>query len=199
MTRNCGPQVRNLAHTGDMLCDRAASGLIVVDLQDSFLAPIKERDAVVHRSRFLIEVARLLQVPIIATEQYATRMGGTAETIREALGDAPALDKMCFSSCRSEGFWTAWEGLDRSQAVLVGIETHICVNQTAQDLLERGYEVFVCEDATGARMDAREGALKRLRHEGVVVTHTESVAYEWLGEAGTPEFKEALELVKRYN
>ncbi|MDQ2985814.1 MAG: isochorismatase family protein [Armatimonadota bacterium] len=182
-----------------MLCDRAASGLIVVDLQDSFLAPIPDRENVVQRSRFLIEIARLLSVPVIATEQYATRMGGTTEPIRKVLGDAPSLDKMCFSSCRNEGFWSAWEALGRSQAVLVGIETHICVNQTAQDLLERGYEVFVCEDATGARMDAREGALKRLRHEGAVVTHTESVAYEWLVEAGTPQFKAALELVKRYN
>jgi nicotinamidase-related amidase len=185
-------------YTGDMLCDRNSSCLVVVDLQDSFLAPIKERDAVVNRSKFLIEIARLLGVPIIATEQYSTRMGGTTDTIREALGDAHALDKLCFSSCRNEDFWSAWEDLGRNQAVIVGIETHICVNQTAQDLLEQNYEVFVCEDATGARMSAHKGALKRLRHEGVVVTHTESVAYEWLGEAGTPEFKSALEIVKKY-
>jgi nicotinamidase-related amidase len=108
------------------------------------------------------------------------------------------MDKMCFSGCRSSDFIATWEALGKNQAVIVGIETHICVNQTAQDFLTRGHEVFVCEDATGSRMNAHEGALKRLRHEGVVVTHTESVAYEWLGEAGTPEFKAALEIVKRY-
>lgn len=180
------------------LCQRSASALIVVDLQDSFLAPIADREMVLRRSRFLIEIARLLEVPVIATEQYASRMGGTNESIREALGDSPTMDKLCFSSCRNQEFWEAWDALGKSQAVIVGIETHICVNQTAQDLLARGFEVFVCEDATGSRMNAHEGALKRLRHEGAVVTHTESVAYEWLGEAGTPEFKQALELVKRY-
>ena len=181
-----------------MTADRSASGLIVVDLQDAFLTPIVERDAILSRSRFLIEIADLLNVPIIATEQYASRMGGTTESIKALLGNVRTQDKMCFSSCRDEGFWTAWEALGRNQAVIVGIETHICVNQTAQDLLDRGYHVYVCEDATGARMNAHEGALKRLRHEGVVVAHTESIAYEWLEEAGTPEFKSALEIVKRY-
>jgi|SRR5687768_4471282 len=181
-----------------MLCDRDSSALIVVDLQDSFLAPIPERDAVLHRSKFLIEIANLIKVPILATEQYASRMGGTTQTILERLGDAPTMDKLCFSGCRNEEFWAAWESTEKTQAVIVGIETHICVTQTALDFLERGYEVFVCEDATNARLGAHEGALKRLRHEGVVVTHTESVAYEWLGEAGTPEFKQALDVIKRY-
>ncbi|MEO7453371.1 MAG: isochorismatase family protein [Fimbriimonadales bacterium] len=181
-----------------MLCNRDASGLIIVDLQDSFLAPIGARDAVLHRSKFLIEVANLLQVPILATEQYATRMGSTTQSIQEKLGSAPKMDKLCFSGCRNEEFWSAWEALGRNQVVIIGIETHICVTQTALDFLVRGYDVFVCEDATNARLGAHEGALKRLRHEGVAVTHTESVAYEWLGEAGTPEFKLALEIVKRY-
>ena len=181
-----------------MLCDRAASALIVVDLQDAFLAPIEAREAVLHRSKFLIEIANLLSVPILATEQYASRMGGTTATILEALGNAPTMDKLCFSGCRNDDFWAAWESLEKTQAVIVGIETHICVMQTAMDFLERGYDVFVCEDATNARLGAHEGALKRLRHEGVVVTHTESVAYEWLGEAGTPEFKAALALVKEF-
>ena len=151
-----------------------------------------------HRTKFLIEIANLLRIPILATEQYATRMGGTTATILEALGTSPTIDKLCFSGCRNEDFWSAWEALEKTQAVIVGIETHICVTQTAMDFLERGYEVFVCEDATNSRFGAHEGALKRLRHEGVVVTHTESVAYEWIGEAGTPEFKEALAIVKRY-
>jgi nicotinamidase-related amidase len=181
-----------------MLCNRETSGLVVVDLQDSFLAPIDAKDHVLHRSKFLIEIANLLQVPILATEQYATRMGGTTQSILEKLGDAPTMDKLCFSGCRNEEFWSKWEGLEKNQVVIVGIETHICVTQTALDFLEKGYDVFVCEDATNSRLGAHEGALKRLRHEGVVVTHTESVAYEWLGEAGTPEFKQALEIVKRY-
>lgn len=182
-----------------MLCSRADSLLVVVDLQDSFLAPISQSEPVLERSKFLIEVASLLGVPTLVTEQYATRMGGTNEGIRGLLGEARTFDKLCFSGCRNVAFWSTLEELGKNQAVLVGIETHICVNQTAQDLLEKGYDVFVCEDATACRpAGAHEGALKRLRHEGAVVTHTESVAYEWLGEAGTEEFKAALGIVKRY-
>ena len=182
-----------------MLCEKDASCLIVVDLQDSFLAPIDDRERVVERSRFLAEVANTLEVPVLATEQYATRMGGTTAAISEVLGGSKVFDKMCFSSCRNEDFWAAWEQLGRSQAVLVGIETHICVNQTAQDFLSRGFEVFVCEDATGARMNAHEMAIERLRDEGTVITHTESVAYEWLEAADSPDFKSVLEIVKRYS
>ncbi|MGI8922917.1 MAG: isochorismatase family protein [Fimbriimonadales bacterium] len=181
------------------LCKRAKSGLIVVDLQDSFLAPIEGKERVLSRAGFLIEIANLLNIPVFATEQYATRMGGTNAGIANLLGAHPRFDKLCFSSCRSDEFWSAWRGT-RRQAVIVGIETHICVNQTALDFVARGHEVFVCDDATGARPPgAHEIALKRMRHGGAIVTHTESVAYEWLGEAGTPEFKQALEIVKRYS
>ncbi|HET6644593.1 MAG TPA: isochorismatase family protein [Fimbriimonadales bacterium] len=180
------------------LCSREDSALVVVDLQDSFLAPISDKERILRRSAFLIEIAGLLGVPILATEQYAKRMGGTTELIAGLLGSSPQIDKMCFSSCRSDEFWKAWEQTGRRQAILVGIETHICVNQTAHDFLSRGFEVFVCADATGARMDGHEIGIERIRAAGAIIPHTESVAYEWLGTAASDDFKKALEIIKRY-
>ncbi|MBA3725064.1 MAG: isochorismatase family protein [Armatimonadetes bacterium] len=194
------PEPKGFERRTPSLCDRSMSGLIVVDLQDSFLAPIADKDKILSRAGFLIEIANLLDVPILATEQYATRMGGTNAGIANLIGTHPRIDKLCFSSFRSDEFWSAWRDTNRNQAVIVGVETHICVNQTAHDLHARGHEVFVCEDATGTRPpEAHEIALQRMRHAGAIVTHTESVAYEWLGEAKTPEFKQALEIVKRYS
>lgn len=179
---------------------REQSALIVVDLQDTFLAPIKDKERVLSRSGFIIEVARLLHVPYLVTEQYAARMGRTNEHIRSLLGETAALDKMCFSGFGLQEFREAFYALGKRQAVIVGIETHICVTQTVLDSLDRGISCFVCADAVSARLpDAHDIALQRMRDAGAVITHTESVAYEWLENAGTDDFKAALEIIKRYN
>ncbi len=184
----------------DEVCSREQSALVVIDIQDSFLAPIKNRDRVISRSSFIIEIAKLLQIPILVTEQYATRMGGTNERIRALLGETRAWDKMCFSCFRSPEFREEFSSLWKKQAVVVGIETHVCVNQTVHDFLANSTTPFVCADAVAARLpDAHEIALQRMRGVGAVITHTESVAYEWLEQAGTDEFKAALEIIKRYN
>ena len=182
------------------VCTREQAALIAIDIQDSFLAPIKDKERVLHQAGFIIEIAKLLNIPILVTEQYATRMGETSETIRRLLGDTKAWGKMCFSCFRSPEFREEFFSLDRKQPVVVGIETHICVNQTVHDFLANGSMPFVCADAVAARLsDAHEIALQRMRGAGAVITHTESVAYEWLEEAGTDEFKAALEIIKRYN
>lgn len=183
------------------LADRRESALIVVDIQDTFLAPIDDRSRVIQRSRFLIEIANLLGVPILVTEQYPERMGATNAEILEVLPPGTARHgKLCFSSCGVESFQEEWERADKSQAVLVGIESHICVMQTAHDFLANEIEVFICADAVSARTnEAHDIAMNRLRHAGAVVTHTESVAYEWLKTAGAGEFKSALEIIKRYS
>jgi isochorismate hydrolase len=181
------------------LCKRDSSALIIVDIQDSFLAPISNRAAIMQRAKFIIEIARILGVPMIATEQYASRMGATNEEIVAVMGGSRRFDKLCFSSCRSQQFWEEWKSLKRNQAVIIGIETHICVNQTVHDFAERGVLPFVCADAVSGRIPAaHEIALARMRDAGAVIAHTESIAYEWLGEAGSPEFKAALEIIKRY-
>lgn len=182
------------------VADRSKSALIVVDIQDTFLAPIEEKAYVIQRSCFLIEMAKLLNIPVLATEQYTTRMGPTNQLVLSALPEGTVRhDKLCFSSCASEDFMQQFTSTSATQAVLVGIETHICVTQTALDLIRSGTSVFVCADATASRLPgAKEIALARIRDSGGIITHTESVAYEWLKQAGTQEFKAALDIVKRY-
>ncbi|MCH8273901.1 MAG: isochorismatase family protein [Armatimonadetes bacterium] len=183
-----------------LLADRDRSALIVIDVQDAVLNAIESKARVIGRCKFLIEIARLLNVPIVVTEQNARRLGGTNAEILESLGkEQKRHDKMRFSSCGLETFREEWKGSERDQAIIVGIETHICVNQTAHDFLAFGAEVFVCADAVGSRLpDAHDISLTRMMEAGAIIAHTESVAYEWLKEAGTDEFRKALEIVKRY-
>lgn len=181
-------------------CSRESSALIVIDFQDSFLAPIPNKERILERAKFLIEAANVLGIPIIATEQYATRMGGTTEAIAKKLGDlVKPIDKLCFSCFGSESFQTAIANSRATQMVITGIETHICVCQTAMDLLEAGHTVFVAADAVTGRIEtAHQIAIDRMACEGCKITHTESVVYEWLKSADVAEFKAVLNLVKQY-
>lgn len=169
--------------------------LVVVDIQPNFMAAIHEADRVTRRSRFLLEVARLLDVPTLATEQYPTRMGNLDPSLR-SLVPSP-FPKMAFSCWGAPGFQDAMESAGKSCVVLVGIETHICVTLTALDLLNNGYHVFVCPDALSARsQEMHKLGMERMRDSGVVPSHTETLAYEWMGAAEHPRFKEILEQVK---
>jgi nicotinamidase-related amidase len=181
-----------LARAGD-------SALVVIDVQPAFLKAIPEGGAVLARTLFLVRMARLLGIPVLATEQYASRMGGSCSDLVEAWGDAPVFDKMTFSCCGSEGFVKTLRGTGARQAVLAGIETHICVNQTAHHLLEADYDVILAEDAISCRTaEAHRNGVERMRADGATVAHSESIAYEWLGSADHPRFREALELVKAF-
>jgi nicotinamidase-related amidase len=176
-----------------------ASVLVVVDIQPSFLSGIVESDRVLERSEFLLKVARLLEIPVLTTEQYPSRMGGTHERLLPLLHAEPPMGKMSFSCSGCEAFREQIESLNRKQVVLVGIETHICVSQTAHDLLRSGYEVIIGADAVSARtMDRHKIGLKRIRDAGAVTAHTESMAYEWMQSAEHPRFREVLKIVKEY-
>jgi len=173
-----------------------SSIVVLIDVQPSFLSGIFEADRVLARSEFVLKVARLLQVPVLATEQYPSRMGGTQERLVPLLAGEP-IGKMAFSCARSQPFLEGLEATRRRQVVLVGIETHICVSQTAHDLLGKGFEVVVAADAVSARtLDRHTVGLKRIRDAGAVAAHSESIAYEWMGGADSPAFKEVLALVK---
>jgi nicotinamidase-related amidase len=174
--------------------------VIVVDLQPTFLAPIHEADRVLNRSQFLLKMARLVGVPVLASEQYPDRMGGTDQRIASLLplGGAPYA-KQCFSCGGCSGLMESLRSLKRKQAVLVGIETHICVTLTALDLLREGFEVFVCPDAVSARtVEMHKLGMERMRDSGAMPAHTETIAYEWMGSADHPRFREALQVVKEH-
>lgn len=175
-----------------------ASALLVVDPQPTFLKAIPNADAILRRIRFLAEVANILDVPVFVTTQNEPRMGGIDPSLADVLRPAKAtIDKMTFSAGLSDPLFRHLDRADRVQVVVCGIETHICVCQTALDLLTSEYDVFIPVDAVGARLpDAHAIAIERLRDSGAFVTHSESVVYEWLGTASHPAFRSVLELVK---
>lgn len=180
------------------LADASRSVLLVVDMQPSFLKAIHEAGRVLRRVEFLVQIANLLDVPVIATEQYPERMQGTDESLLSLLREEP-IGKMTFSCHGCDAFDSALADYGRAQAIIVGIETHICVTQTTLHLLDKGFDVKVCEDAVSARTDEmNQIGFRRLRHAGSDVCHSESVAYEWLVSAEHPKFRDALALVKQY-
>ena len=174
------------------------SVLVVVDMQEPFLRHIFERERVLQNCRLLIQAANILNVPVIATLQYAQKMGGVVPEIGEVLPEGcEPIDKMCFSCYGSEPFRAALMAAERTQVVVCGVEAHICVMQTALDAQDAGFQVQVPEDAVSARSwENWQIAMHRLRQAGVVVTCSESVVYEWLVQAGTDEFRQILPLVK---
>lgn len=171
--------------------------LIVVDMQPKFLAPIFEASRVHSRTLFLIRAAKLLGVPICATEQNPERMFGTDPVLAAELSRDLIWPKMEFSALGCPQLEPFLNKQDRGQLVVCGIETHICINQTAHHLLERGYEVLLASDAVSARtQEMHDVGLRGMISEGATLTHTESLVYEWLGSANHPAFRSVLELVK---
>lgn len=173
------------------------SVLLVVDVQPTFMAGIFEGDRVQARTRFLAQVARLLEIPVLASEQNVDRMGVTDLEIAAHL-DA-VFPKMAFSCAGCEPLMHHLLRLGRRQVALVGIETHICVCQTAIDLTEQGFEVAVCPDGVSARsLERHKLGMERIRDSGVLPIHTEALAYEWMRTAEHPRFRDVLRLVKEF-
>ncbi|MGB4592427.1 MAG: isochorismatase family protein [Coriobacteriia bacterium] len=182
--------------TSDHVIRRDDVALLVVDVQERLAAVMPRRAEVVAATSLLMRTAELLGIPIIATRQNP---GGLGPIVPEIAGlvTSIAVDKLSFDCMAEDTFVSALQGTGRRQVVLVGMEAHICVAQTALALLAAGYSVHVVADAVCSRRDTdRDVALARLRHAGVEVTTAEAVAFEAVGEAGTGEFRAALALVK---
>ena len=175
--------------------------LMVVDLQERLLPVIHDRDRVVARTRVLIQAAIILGLPILWTEQYKKGLGATVPAVAEAIGDiARPLEKMAFGCLGDAAIAKAVGDLDaagRKQIILCGIETHVCILQTALQALGTGHTVFVAEDATGSRRaNDRETALRRLTQAGAVPATVEMLIMEALAVAGGENFKAILPLLK---
>ncbi|MBC8140911.1 MAG: isochorismatase family protein [Armatimonadetes bacterium] len=181
------------------LLDRATSVLVVVDMQDPFLNVMYAREPLVANVVLLCKAAALLEIPVILTTQNAARMGSVTPVVAHAAHGVAlsVVDKMCFSCAQSEPFAQTLTGLGRKQVVICGVETHICVSQTAHDLRYAGYQVHVCPDAVSSRtVEKHKLGMERIRDAGILPCAAEAVVYEWLREAGTPEFRELLTLVR---
>ncbi len=169
--------------------DRAA--LLVVDVQEGF-RPYASFADVAESCRRLLAGARILQMPALVSEQYPKGLGPTAPELGIEEGEEMMIEKTVFSAARADGF----DLKGRPQAIVCGIETHVCVSQTVHDLLGKGVEVHVPADAVGSRhsLDYERG-LERLERAGAIVSTVESALFELLERAGTPEFKEVQKLI----
>ena len=176
-----------------MRLDRERAALVVVDVQEGFRKALPDFEQVAKATATLVRGAEALGVPVLITEQYPKGLGETAPEIAEALpDDARPLVKTVFSAAEAEGFDLG----GRDQAIVCGIETHVCVNQTVLDLLASGAEVQVVEDAVGSRFpDNKRIGLHKMERAGAVLTSVETSLFELLGRAGTDEFKAVQKLI----
>lgn len=173
--------------------------LLVVDIQERLMPVINGRDEVVKNTTLLLKAAKILKMEILATTQYAARIGLLLPEIRAELNGVAVLDKMHFSCFGNPAIQGRVKRLPPPVNTLIvcGVETHICVYQTVLGALREGYRVVVPADAVSSRtVKNYEVGLTRIRELGAVVSSTEMVIYELLGEAGTPAFKELLPFLK---
>ena len=179
-----------------MLIRAADSVLVVIDMQDRLVPAMQAPARTIRNTKTLLAGASEMNVPVLMTEQYPEGLGTTVKDLPPPKG-ALVLPKMHFSCMEDPDFASAFRGLGRRQAVLAGMEAHICVVQTAASLIEEGFEVFVVSDATASRtLDSERACAERLSAIGAGIVTTEMVVFEWLGRAGTPAFKKMLAYIK---
>jgi nicotinamidase-related amidase len=175
--------------------DRSRAALAVIDVQEAFRPAVLDFDEVATNVAVLIQGALILGVPVVVTEQYPKGLGRTVPEVGEHLAGIEPIEKVCFSGVGADGFTASLEG--RDQVLLCGIESHVCVNQTAEDLLTAGREVQVVQDAVSSRTVAnRDLGLHKMERSGATITSVETALFELLRAAGTPEFKQVQALVK---
>ena len=181
-----------------LLLGREDTALLIIDVQEKLIPAIEDRNRLIWNIRRLADAAKIMNVRVAATEQYAKGLGGTVSPIRESLSDLSIPDKLQFSAAGCTGLLEGFSVAGIHKIVLAGIEAHVCVLQTALDLLCEGYQVYVVADAVSSRnLRDSEIALRRLESSGVYLTTTESVMFEWCRQAGTPEFKQISQLVPK--
>lgn len=170
---------------------------LIIDIQEKLLAVMQEPDAIVQRAGILIRGLDALQVPILATVQYKKGLGPTVPAVRGALGTVEETEKATFSCCDDSSFMKQLEQTGKGTVIIAGIETHVCVLQTALDLADRGFIPVLAVDATSSRKTLdKEVALRRMEQSGVILTTTESILFELTRVSGTPTFKAISKLIK---
>lgn len=190
--------------TPSTLAERDKAVLVLIDMQERLAAAMSDRGRALATAVRMTRAFALVGAPIMFTRQYPEGLGPTEPVLEDVLlrlaedgATVIGVDKTAFCACREPGFLEALGARDRSQVVLAGMETHICVTQTALDLATRGFQVQVVADACCSRDAAMHDiALDRLRAAGVVVTSSESVMYELVERAATEEFRSLLRIVK---
>ena len=181
--------VRECAST--MLMNKKSGALVLIDIQEKLTPHVMHAEKLVARCEWLIRLCHELTVPVIVCEQYPSGLGKTVEPLRTLANVSEPIEKVEFSCYQSELFVKQLASLHKQQIILAGIETHVCVLQTALDLKQQTqHDVFVVVDAVSCRSEMNNKyGLKRMKQAGVELVTSEMVFFEWLGRAGTPEFK----------
>ena len=171
--------------------------LLFIDVQGKLHELMDGKESLDGNLARMIECAKLLEVPIVGTEQIPEKLGATNEPFKTLLQGVPMIGKSAFSCCGEPMFMEAFQTLEKRQAILVGIETHVCIYQTAIDLMEDGIEVFVVVDAVSSRSPENKArALQALRDAGAKVLPTETILFALLRDAADPRFKDLLKRIK---
>jgi nicotinamidase-related amidase len=173
--------------------------LLVIDIQEKLLPPIYNKETLVRNTKLLVRLADILHLPTLATTQYVKGLGPTVHEVAQLLKSTEHMDKLEFSCFGSDRFCSAMKTLPgaRNTVLLCGMETHICVMQTALAALDKGYIVHVAADAVGSRSEFNwKIGLERMRDAGCVISTTEMMMYELLRQSGTADFKEMLQHLK---
>lgn len=170
---------------------------LLIDMQDKFVPHIHEMEKITNKARILIAGLNALDVPLTVNEQYPKGLGHTIAELSAVFGDVNVFEKSTFSSVDDESTWRHLAMQNRHHVLLFGIETHVCVQQTALDLLDNGMQPVIISDATSSRDPYdRKIALRRMRRAGAVVTTTEAILFELLRSSKHPDFKVISHLVK---
>jgi nicotinamidase-related amidase len=173
----------------------ADTGLLVIDVQEKLMVKIPAAARLIRNIAFLIDAAKIAGLPVQATEQYPKGLGPTVPELAQRLPERP--DKVGFSCCVVPAVAENFRRAARTKIVLAGIESHVCVMQTALDLLAQGAQVYIPADAVGSRYAIdHDYALRRLERAGAVLTTSEACVFEWIGGADHPHFKQISQLVQ---
>lgn len=182
-----------------MLCQSDQSQLILIDIQQRLAAAMdmQLQDRTIRNSAILAQAATLLNIPVNVTRQYPKGLGELITELQTVLPrEQTRIDKTSFSCCAENKFNQAIDK-QRKQVIIAGMESHVCVLQTAHELAEQGYQVFVVEDAVCSRQQFNhDNALRRMSQAGIIITNTESVVFEWLRDARHQHFKPISQMIK---
>lgn len=173
------------------------TALVVVDVQEKLWAAMCDKEALAENTVRIVKGARLLGIPVLWTEQNPKGLGPTLSQVAQLLHDSEPVTKLSFSSCGEEKFTEKLRSLRCTQILVTGMESHVCVYQTAADLLRMGYEVQIVADAVSSRTPENKSiGLRRCKDLGATITSTETALFELLKEAKGDNFKQMLKLVK---
>lgn len=184
-----------------MITTHSRSHLLIIDIQEHLAPHVDEPERVISNAGRLVTYARRLGVPVTFTEQYPRGLGPTVDIPAELAGNSlPRLEKAEFSCWRNPGIRARLEEIGRQgrrQIVVAGMEAHVCVLQTVLNLIENDFDVFVAADSISSRAPQSMAlALDRMARAGAAIVNQEMVAFEWLEQAGTPEFKDLIKVIK---